>query len=347
MYLLRTCSIVLLSAMLAGCVSLSRYNDRGKHIQFLESEIHSLEQTLKQSEADRTAITADLRTTRENLAHLQAEHEALVVRSVASATYADDLSAIDAEKRQFAQELAALIAKLAEADTRIKELSTLLAAKEAAVRRIPTLEAAVVEREHQIKDLTTSLQSLEQYISQIKADATHLSRMRSGNEEKERTVAAVRSLLRKEANDAIAVKEYRDKVIITMKDQVLFQSGSARLTKKGRNTLGRIAKVLSKIKDNQILVEGHTDTVPVKKSAVKYRTNWDLAAARAANVLKFLEKAHVRSELLALAGYGCYLPAAPNDCAKNRQLNRRVEIAVVPLETERLAAVQMTTARAQ
>ncbi len=238
MYLLRTCSIVLVSVMLAGCVSLSSYNDRGKHIQYLESEINSLEQTLKQSEADRTAIIADLKATRENLAHLQEEHEALVSRSVASATSANDFSAIDAEKQQFAKELAALIAKLAEADTRIKELSTLLAAKEAAVRRIPTLEAAVVEREQQIKDLTASLQSLEQYISQIKVDATHLSRMRSGNEEKERTVAAVRSLLRKETNDAITVKEYRDKVIITMKDQVLFRSGSARLTKKGTPSAG-------------------------------------------------------------------------------------------------------------
>jgi len=308
MYLLRTCSIVLVSVMLAGCVSLSSYNDRGKHIQYLESEINSLEQTLKQSEADRTAIIADLKATRENLAHLQEEHEALVSRSVASATSANDFSAIDAEKQQFAKELAALIAKLAEADTRIKELSTLLAAKEAAVRRIPTLEAAVVEREQQIKDLTASLQSLEQYISQIKVDATHLSRMRSGNEEKERTVAAVRSLLRKETNDAITVKEYRDKVIITMKDQVLFRSGSARLTKKGTPSAGlRKYSQRSRTTDSR---RSHSDTVPVKKSAVTYRTNWILPLHGLRMSLNFWKK-HMSGRVVALAGYGCYLPAAP------------------------------------
>ena len=348
MFPIRSCALVLLSFVLSGCVSLSRHNERVAHIHLLESEMSTLGQTLRKSEKERKALAAELRTTRENLVRLQQEHETLVSRSIILPEDADGLAAIENEKRLFAEELAALIAKLAEADNRIKELSTLLAAKEAAVRRIPTLEAAVTERERQIKDLTASLQSLESYVAQIKKDATDLSRRRSGNEEKERTAAAVRFLLRKEVdNGKITIKEYRDKVIIVMKEQVLFESGSARISKTGRNTLNRVAGALSRISNNQILVEGHTDTVPFRKSAGRYRTNWDLAAARATNVLKFLEMRKVRPELLALAGYGCYLPAAPNDCAKNRQLNRRVEIAVIPLETERLAAVRGGTARVQ
>lgn len=345
MYLLKSCGILLLSFVISGCVSLSRYNERVGRIQSLEFEISSLERTLRTSERDRKAVETELRTTQESLAKLQNEHEALISRSGIIPQDADDLAAIEAEKRQFAEELAALIAKLAEADHRIRELSTLLAVKEAAVRRIPTLEAAVREREWQIKELTGSLQSLESYISQIKEDATDLSRRRSGNEEKERTGAAIRTLLRREAAaHKITVREYRDKVIIAMKDQVLFESGSARISKTGRNALGRLAKVLARISNNQILVEGHTDTVPFKRGA-RYGTNWDLAAARAANVLKFLEKKNVKPELLALAGYSCYLPAVPNDCTRNRQLNRRVEIAVIPLEMERLAAVQGMTAK--
>lgn len=346
MFLVRSCSMVIISFLLAGCVSLSKYNERMEHIQYLEGEMGSLEETLKESESARKAIAAELQGTKENLAKLQEEHEALKSRTLASTNNPDDSSDIDAEKQQFAEELAALIAKLAEADSRIKELSTLLAAKEAAVRRIPTLEAAVVEREQQIKDLTASLQSLESYILQIKKDATELSRRRSGNEEKEQTFAAVRSLLRDEmSNGEISVKEYRDKVILGMREQVLFRSGSANITRNGKKTLDRIAGVLRKIRNNQIVVEGHTDTVPFRKTARKYRTNWDLAAARATKVVRYLEvSGRVRPELLALAGYSCYLPAAANDCAKNRRLNRRIEIAIIPLETERLAAVQDVTA---
>ncbi len=295
MYLLRTCSIVLVSVMLAGCVSLSSYNDRGKHIQYLESEINSLEQTLKQSEADRTAIIADLKATRENWHTFRRNMKLLYPAALPPQPPPMISRQLTPKSSMFAKELAALIAKLAEADTRIKELSTLLAAKEAAVRRIPTLEAAVVEREQQIKDLTASLQSLEQYISQIKVDATHLSRMRSGNEEKERTVAAVRSLLRKETNDAITVKEYRDKVIITMKDQVLFRSGSARLTKKGTPSAGlRKYSQRSRTTDSR---RSHSDTVPVKKSQL-HTGPTGYCRCTGCDVLKFLEKAHVRSVLL-------------------------------------------------
>ena len=143
----------------------------------------------------------------------------------------------------------------------------------------------------------------------------------------------------------IGVKEFRDKMIITMNDQILFDSGSARITKAGQKTLNRMAKVLKKIQNNQIVVEGHTDATPIRRTAGKYPTNWDLAAARATNVLKHLEKkGKVSPKLLALAGYSCYLPAAANDCATNRKLNRRIEIAVVPLEMDRVASAREKTA---
>ena len=346
MHAVKLCSMLLFSLLVAGCVSLSKYNDRLEQISNLNLDIASLEETLRKSESARASLDSQLQEARENLAKLQEEHEALEAASMTVPEGTERVS-MDAQKQDFADELTLLTAKLADADARIRELSAALAAKEEAVKKMPVLEAALAEREQRIRDLTEYLRNQETKVTQLQKDAVDLTRKRNGSEEKTDAVAAIRSNLSKEIEKGeIAVKEYRDKLIVSMKEQVLFDSGSARITKSGQKTLNRMAKVLKKIRNNRIIVEGHTDTMPIRNRSIvaKYPTNWDLAAARATNVLKHLEnKGKIKPELLALAGYGCYLPAAANDCEKNRKLNRRIEIAVVPAPTDRVAVAGEAT----
>lgn len=180
-------------------------------------------------------------------------------------------------------------------------------------------------------------------IAQLRKDTEELARKRIGSDEKENAVVAIRSMLADDINKGeISVKEYRDRMIISLKEQVLFDSGSARISSQGQKTLNRMARILTKVKNNRIVVEGHADTRPIgRKLTGRFPTNWELAAARATNVLKHLEqRGKVKSELLAMAGYGCYLPAAANDCAKNMKLNRRIEIAILPMDETRIASAK-------
>ena len=96
------------------------------------------------------------------------------------------------------------------------------------------------------------------------------------------------------------------------------------------------AKVLDEImavKDKAIRIEGHTDNVPIRGAlTAKYATNWELSAARAINVTRFLQKQGLDPMLLTAAAYGEYKPVAPNDSDEGKAKNRRIEIVLVAKE---------------
>ena len=128
----------------------------------------------------------------------------------------------------------------------------------------------------------------------------------------------------------VEITELRGKMTVKMKDKVLFSSGSAALGKDGRAALQAVADAFHDLKGKTIRVEGHTDDVPTGKSA--FPTNWELSAARALAVVRFLQQAGVDPTRLAAAGYGEYQPIAPNDTPEGRSQNRRIEIVLAPAE---------------
>jgi len=125
----------------------------------------------------------------------------------------------------------------------------------------------------------------------------------------------------------LAEVQITDKQIrINIAAPVLFSSGKAKLGRTSSEVLGPVAQVLNKL-PNDIIIEGHTDSVPVKSG--DYPTNWELSAARANAVVSLLaEKYSVPQERMIAAAYGEHRPAAPNDTADGRARNRRIEIVV-------------------
>lgn len=123
--------------------------------------------------------------------------------------------------------------------------------------------------------------------------------------------------------------EYTPKGIhLTLDDRLLFASGSARLTMGGGALLNKVARIIKPL-NRTIRVEGHTDNMPIATGA--FPSNWDLSAARAVNVVKYLiDEAGIAPHLLSAAGYGDSKPRAPNDSETNRSRNRRVEILLGP-----------------
>jgi chemotaxis protein MotB len=107
---------------------------------------------------------------------------------------------------------------------------------------------------------------------------------------------------------------------------VMFDSGSAQIRPEFAPILEKVAKELMKI-PNRIRIEGHTDNRPI--STLKFPSNWELSAARAASVLRFLVRKGIDPARLSAVGYGEFRPVAPNDTPEGRAKNRRVEILVL------------------
>ena len=107
---------------------------------------------------------------------------------------------------------------------------------------------------------------------------------------------------------------------------VLFSSGKAGLSRSSSEVIGAVARVISRL-PNDIIVEGHTDNIPVRSG--DYATNWELSAARADAVVALMAKNYaIPEEHLIAAAYGEYRPVAPNDTPEGRARNRRIEIIV-------------------
>lgn len=132
----------------------------------------------------------------------------------------------------------------------------------------------------------------------------------------------------KDKLDKYAKLEVNDKMIrILLTAPVLFDPGEAVLKKETTLALDEIARSLKSL-PNQIVVEGHTDNVPISQG--KYSTNWGLSIARAVSVVDYFTKVkNLPSEKFIVAGYGEFRPLYPNDTPANCAQNRRIEINVI------------------
>ncbi len=125
----------------------------------------------------------------------------------------------------------------------------------------------------------------------------------------------------------VRVRRFREKLEINFVDKVLFASGSAEITPHGRDILLKVAGVLGKVRDKSIYVVGHTDTMPIHSGL--YPSNWELSAARAASVIRFLsETGGLAPQRFTAMGRAFYQPVATNATPEGRQENRRVEVIV-------------------
>lgn len=134
-------------------------------------------------------------------------------------------------------------------------------------------------------------------------------------------------------DEAIKVKVTEKGIAIKVSDPILFELGKADVKPHFAGILSEIVRIINKIPDNEIRVEGHTDDSPIHTR--EFPSNWELSTARAVNVIKFL---HTRGDIhpsrLSAVGYGEYRPVAPNTTAENKQKNRRIEMYVEYVQKE-------------
>ena len=125
----------------------------------------------------------------------------------------------------------------------------------------------------------------------------------------------------------VSVKMSAQGVLVNIKDAILFDSGSAQLKESGLSLLQGLEGLINDF-ENDIVIEGHTDNIPI--SMGMYPTNWELSTARAVSVVRYLsEVENIDPSRLSARGYGEYSPIAENDTPWNRALNRRVNLFIV------------------
>ena len=131
----------------------------------------------------------------------------------------------------------------------------------------------------------------------------------------------------------IVITELKGKLTVDVVDKILFDSGQAEIKPEGLAVLKRVVDILITATDKTIRVEGHTDNVPIKGALAKqYPTNWELSAARALTVTRYLEKEGLDPALLSATAFGEYQPVADNETAEGRAKNRRIAIILLPKE---------------
>lgn len=135
------------------------------------------------------------------------------------------------------------------------------------------------------------------------------------------------------ARGEINLEQTGGKLRVGLVDKILFDPGEAEISKRGEEVLSRVAEALAAIPGKQIQVSGHTDRMPINSKLVeRYPTNWELSAARALHVVRFLaEKANVPPDRLVASGYGEFHPVASNKTPAGRAKNRRIEILLTPM----------------
>jgi chemotaxis protein MotB len=134
------------------------------------------------------------------------------------------------------------------------------------------------------------------------------------------------------AKGDVRLSQSGGRIKVDLVDKILFDVGDASISARGGEVLSRVGGVLANVKDRKIQVSGHTDDLPISdRLRDRYPTNWELAASRASNVVRFLEeKAGVPGRRLVAAAYGPWEPISSNKSASGRARNRRIEIVLTP-----------------
>ncbi len=126
----------------------------------------------------------------------------------------------------------------------------------------------------------------------------------------------------------IEIHQLRGRLQVRALDQILFDSGRTVIKPQGRKVLARVGQEIAKLEGHRVRVEGHTDSVPI--STQRFASNWELSAARAVRVVRFLIEQGLDAEKLSAEALGPYEPIDTNDTPKGRARNRRIEIVLVP-----------------
>jgi chemotaxis protein MotB len=290
--------------VLTSCVTKKKYDDllaqkvkmeadlsdRDALLQKGDKDFKALEEQLRKLKEDTTNLGIDVRTTSERLTSLESQYKQL------NTTYSSLLNNSGKLNRDNAQQQEQLLSMQ-------KNLETTR-------RKNDSLSTSLAEREKKVHELEQIMANKDKAVQELRSKISN-------------------ALLNFKESD-ITVKVKNGKVYVSLAEQLLFQSGSVEVDSKGVTALQQLAKAIKDQKDIFIMIEGHTDNVPISKKSQYMNDNWDLSVMRATSITRILTKGGVAPQQITASGRGEFVPLASNDNAQNKQKNRRTEIIITP-----------------
>ncbi len=176
-------------------------------------------------------------------------------------------------------------------------------------------------------------ESIKQSLENISEKDSYIRNLQSAIARKDSLNMILVTNLKGSLNDIndkdITIKVEKGVVYIDISDKLLFNSGKFQATENAKIVLGKVAKVLNAYPDIEFMVEGHTDTVPIRTDCMD--DNWDLSVKRATSVVRILQKQYnISPARMTASGHSEYVPVAANTSAEGRALNRRTRIIILP-----------------
>lgn len=264
--------------------------DRDSLLTKANAELQNLDERVNKLSADTTAMGQDVRTKSARLAEMDREYAQL------NNYYKNLLTSSGKLNRDMAQQQEQLLAIQQNLERTRKTNDS--------------LSTSLNEREKKVRELENVMAAKDKAVQDLKNNIS-------------------KALLNFKEND-LTVNVKNGKVYVSLAEQLLFASGSTEVDAKGVSALQQLAKAIKDQRDIHIMVEGHTDNVPISKKSQYMNDNWDLSVMRATAITKILTKAGVTPNQITAAGKGEFVPLAPNTTAQNKQKNRRTEIIITP-----------------
>ena len=259
---------------------------------------------------------------------------ALAVGLMTSCASKKDLANCQTENKSLTEKLQDAREDLAGKNARIQALEEQQRGLQQALKNAEAKYAAL--QQSLDKSLTNASQnniSIEKLVDQINESnqyIRHLVEVKSKSDSLNMVLTnnLTRSLSSDELTD-VDVQVLKGVVYISLADNMLYKSGSYEINSRAAQTLSKIAKIIKDYKDYDVLIEGNTDNVPIKKTNI--RNNWDLSTLRASSVVQALQNDYgVEPKRLTAGGRGEYNPIASNDTEIGKQRNRRTQIIITP-----------------
>ena len=217
--------------------------------------------------------------------------------------------------------------KLAAASARVASLEQQLAQEERANK---ALQDALDKSLTNANQNNISIEKLVDQINESNKYIRHLVEVKSKSDSLNMVLTnnLTRSLSKEELKE-VDVQVLKGVVYISLADNMLYKSGSYEINDRAAETLSKIAKIIKDYKDYDVLIEGNTDNVPIKRENI--RNNWDLSCLRASSVVQALQNDYgVDPKRLTAGGRGEYNPLQPNTTEVGKQRNRRTQIIITP-----------------
>jgi chemotaxis protein MotB len=301
--ILLMCTLV----MMSGCVSKEAFQQAVDKNATLNNEMAVQRQQIAQLQAAAQNLTQHIENKKTEIEALQQQNiEAMAELERQSSIYGARTVASQQKIDQLNQQQQALEQERQRTEERFQELQVISEEKTGTISELENnLELERLAREARIAELAQTYDTL------------------------------VASLEDEIHRGEVTISKLKNRLTVNLAQKILFPSGSAGLSSEGQEVIAQVGEVLKGVADKTILVEGHSDNFKISQTLQqKFPSNWELSAARAASVVRYLQSSvGIAGKKLSIGAYGPYRPIADNATEEGRAQNRRIQIILVPRES--------------